>query len=160
MSSKTAMFWLSVTRNFVIALTAATLIAAQNRVSIWKSGELKADAQKLAGRGGIVGNPLGSYGNHSTAIWHRESSGQAELHKVKTDVIVVQTGEATLVYGGSIPNSKITASGEVRGSSITGGERQRIGPGDVIHIEPNTPHQFILDKGKEITYFVVKIASK
>lgn len=154
------MFWLSGIRKLGVALAAATLLAAPDSVSIWKSGDLKANAQKLAGRGSIAGTPLGSYGNHSTAVWHREGSGQAELHKTKTDVIVVQTGEATLVTGGMIPNPKVTAAGEIRGASITGGQSRQIGPGDVIHILPNTPHQFVLEKGKEITYFVVKIASR
>jgi len=90
--------------------------------------------------------------------FRRAKSGQAELHKAKTDNLIVEDGEVTLVYGGTIPDGKSTSPVEIRGSSITGGISRKIGPGDVIRIPPNTPHQFILAEGKSVSCFAVKIA--
>ena len=42
------------------------------------------------------------FGNHILSISHREKDGRAELHQTKADVMIVQSGEATLVYGGQV----------------------------------------------------------
>jgi hypothetical protein len=49
---------------------------------------------------------------------------------------------------------------EIRGSSISGGERKSLGPGDVVQISAGIPHQLLLDAGRQFTYFVVKIDTK
>jgi quercetin dioxygenase-like cupin family protein len=45
----------------------------------------------------------------------------------------------------------------VRGTGIEGGTKQKLSLGDVIHIQPNTPHQMLIAPGHSITYFVVKV---
>jgi mannose-6-phosphate isomerase-like protein (cupin superfamily) len=94
------------------------------------------------------------------AIWRRDTSGQVELHKTQTDVIVVQSGQATLTSGGTIMQARITTADEVRGVAIQGGKSQPLMPGAIVHIPPGTPHQFILEKGKSITYLALKIRSR
>jgi len=84
----------------------------------------------------------------------------AELHEKVTDLFVVQSGEATIVVGGNIIDSRTTAPGEVRGSRIEGGSRHPVAAGDIVHIPANTPHWMLLDSGKQITYFVVKVDAK
>jgi mannose-6-phosphate isomerase-like protein (cupin superfamily) len=111
----------------------------------------KVDAQKFAAQG------LGTFGNHSFMLAHREGSGQAELHETQNDVFMVQSGHATLVVGGTVAGPKTVAPHEIRGSSINGGDRRTLGPGDVVHIQAGTPHQLLIDSGKQFTYFVVKI---
>jgi mannose-6-phosphate isomerase-like protein (cupin superfamily) len=126
----------------------------------WKSDRLKSyadslhakmDAQKVA-----VEN-LANYGNHKLIVAHREGSGRAEQHQTQSDIFIVQSGEATLVVGGTIPGVKTESPGELRGAAVSGGVRQKIGPGDVVHIPPKTPHQLLVDAGKQVTYVTVKV---
>lgn len=127
-------------------------------VAVWKSSDLK-EAEKLPAKGKSAAKPLGNFGNHMASVSHRESSGEAEVHEHVADVFVVQTGEATLVVGGTIPGSKKTAEGELRGPSIADGEKHALRAGDAVHIPANVPHQFLLEPGKQITYFVLKVNS-
>ena len=64
------------------------------------------------------------------------------------------------MVGGTVADPKTTAPHEIRGSSINGGDRKTLGPGDVVHIQAGTPHQLLVDSGKQFTYFVVKIDVK
>jgi len=90
-------------------------------------------------------------------VAHREGSGEAELHEEFNDISVVQSGSGTLVVGGTIVNGRTTAPGEIRGPSIQGGEKRKLGPGDIVHVPPRTPHQVLLDPGQKLTYVVIKI---
>ena len=112
----------------------------------------KIDAHKIATE------RLANFGNYHALAVHREGSGQSEVHEHWADLFVVQSGTATLVVGGSIPNSKVTAPGEIRGSTIAGGASQKLSPGDIVHIPAKTPHQFLFDQGTtEFDAFVLKI---
>lgn len=131
-------------------------------IAHWTSAQLKGYEKKLAQKLNeqkAALEELGTFGNHSFLIAHREGSGQAEWHEKQADVFFVQTGEATLVVGGKVENGKTTAPGEIRGASIQGGERKKLGPGDIVHIPAKTAHQVLLDGGKQLTYAVVKIDS-
>lgn len=142
-----------------IALVAASLFAA-SPVQVWNPVELKAMAGQLAGQpeaANIAGKTLGAYGSHSISLWRRAKSGQAELHKTKADLIVVQEGSATLLTGGVIPDGHPTEANEIRGSAIRGGESKKVSPGDIIHIPAGTPHQFLLAPGQTVAYFAVKL---
>ena len=97
------------------------------------------------------------FGDHLLEISHREVDGKCELHKVKADVIVIQTGTATLVTGGEVIDPKDTAPNEIQGSGIKGGTKHEVGPGDVIEIPAGVPHQFFVAPGTQITYLVVKV---
>jgi mannose-6-phosphate isomerase-like protein (cupin superfamily) len=100
------------------------------------------------------------FGDHLLEISHREANGKAELHKVKADVMVIQTGTATLVTGGEVIDPKDTGPNEIQGSGIRGGVKHDVGPGDVIEIPAGVPHQFFLAPGTQITYLVVKVIKK
>ena len=103
---------------------------------------------------------IASYPNHYALMAHREGDGEAELHEKMADLFVVQSGEGTLVVGGTVPGGKTTAPGEIRGPSIQGGEHKKLGPGDVVHIPANVPHQVLVAPGKQFTYFVMKVEAK
>ncbi len=131
--------------------------------SVWKSSELKGFEQKLAPKMDaqkVATQNLAKYGNHETMVAHREASGLAELHVAVADVFVVESGEATLVVGGKIPAQRTQSAGEIRGASIEGGSKHALAAGDVVHIPANTPHQLLVDPGKQFTYFVVKVDAK
>jgi mannose-6-phosphate isomerase-like protein (cupin superfamily) len=100
---------------------------------------------------------LAPAGNHRFLAVHREATGQVEYHAKEADIVFVQSGSATLVYGGSIVKGVSTAPDEMRGESITGGMELKVEPGDVITIPAKLPHQMKLDPGKQLNYFVVKI---
>jgi mannose-6-phosphate isomerase-like protein (cupin superfamily) len=145
----------------MILMAAAALPAgAPKGFEHWKSGDLQAFEKKLSPKINaqkVSLQSLGSYGNHSFLVAHREGSGEAELHETQNDVMVIESGEATLVIGGTVVNPKTTAPHEIRGPSIQGGEKVPLVPGDVLHIPVKTAHQMLLESGKQLTYFVVKI---
>jgi mannose-6-phosphate isomerase-like protein (cupin superfamily) len=134
---------------------------------IWTAGDLRARAAVLAsqasGKSGpdkMASEKLADYGNYNTQLAHREASGAAELHEKFADIFVIQSGEATVVVGGKIDGSHQTEPGEIRGTGVSGGERHRVSAGDVVHIPANTPHQMLVDAGRQVTYFVVKVESR
>ena len=98
-----------------------------------------------------------NFGNHGLSITVHDKSGIAEVHQTTADVMIVQSGEATLIYGGEVVDAKQTAPNEVRGPSIRNGTSVHVSSGDVIHFAAGVPHQWIVDPGKQITYLVVHI---
>jgi uncharacterized RmlC-like cupin family protein len=125
----------------------------------WTAEQLKAREQALhtAMKNGLASETLGHWGNHLLLKTRREgSSGQAELHEKQADLIVVQSGQATIIIGGKVLNGKTTAANEIRGTSIEGGERQALKAGDIVHVPAKTPHQVLLDPGQTLDYVVLK----
>jgi mannose-6-phosphate isomerase-like protein (cupin superfamily) len=114
----------------------------------------KIDAQKFAWQ------ELGTYENHLIGISHREGDGSAELHETQTDIMIVDEGNATLIVGGTMVAPKTVKPHEVRGTAIEGGETKEIGPGDIIHIPSNIPHQLKIAAGTRFTYLVIKVDNK
>ena len=136
----------------ILALILPVAVAQQppmpDGVTLWKSG---IPPQGITQKD--------NYGNHILSISHRENSGFVEIHKNKADVMIIQSGAATLVLGGKGIDLHETAPNELQGSGIEGGVRIEVAPGDVIHIPVGTPHQFLLKPGTQITYMLVKIIS-
>ena len=127
---------------------------------LWKSAELKAYAKSLAPKVNaqhVASQVLANPGNYHFQIAHREGSGEGEWHEKAADIFFVQSGEATLVYGGELENGRKTGEGEMRSASIRGGMEKKLAAGDVVTIPAKMPHQMKLDPGKQITYFVVKV---
>ena len=100
---------------------------------------------------------LEKYGTHYTIVAERGQTGSSEVHEHEADFFIVESGEATIVTGGKLVNPRTTKAGEIRGSSIEGGEKHHLGVGDIIHLPAGVPHQLLLEKGKPITYFVIKV---
>jgi mannose-6-phosphate isomerase-like protein (cupin superfamily) len=127
---------------------------------LWKAPDLKAFATTLAPKMGAsktATQQLTSFGNYSFMVAHREASGEAEYHAIQADITVIETGEATLIYGGTVVNGKTTAPNEIRGASISGGTEIKLSAGDIVTIPAKTPHQMKVDPGKQVTYFVAKV---
>ena len=143
---------------FLFATVAA---AASSQADIFSSKDLQTQAQNLVIKNGTYADKaLARYGNHYLLIVKREETGSSELHEHEADIFVVQSGEGSIVTGGKIVGGHTTKAGEIRGTSIEGGERHSLTAGDVIHIPAGTPHQLMLDKGKLFTYFVVKVTGQ
>jgi hypothetical protein len=143
-------------------LCGAFVLSAQNATDLYSPTKLKQLEQKLAAQskksgGAFAGETLNKYGNHLTMLAHRESSGSAELHTKDADYLYIIDGDTTIITGGKVENGKTTAANEIRGTAIQGGQSQKLGIGDIIHIQPNTPHQMMIAPGHTVTYFVVKV---
>src|SRR5215831_1573821 len=126
----------------------------------WSAADIKAHSKTLAPKINeqkVASETIGSYGNYSFMVAHREGSGEAEYHEKVADVFFVQGGDATLVYGGSLVGAKDTAPNEKRAPSINGGMEKKLGPGDVVTVPAKVPHQVKLGAGKKFDYFVVKV---
>ena len=95
--------------------------------------------------------------HHSWSLAHREKSGVVESHGTRTIVMIVQSGEATLVVGTDIVDAKNTTPTEIRGTSIPNGMERKVSAGDVINMPAGLPHQFLLEPGKQITYIDVVV---
>ena len=95
-------------------------------------------------------------GNFVVMAARRDKAGEVEVHNVDSDIFYMLSGTATFVTGGKTAEPRTTAPGEVRGSSIEGGETHQVSQGEVIVIPPNVPHWFKEVHGP-LNYFVVKV---
>lgn len=131
----------------------------------WTAAQIQQRAENLpakmaTNRVKVSTESLGGWGNHSMSLVHREGTGEAELHETQSDILFIREGDAAIVIGGAIPNQKRTATHEIRGAKIEGGEKQPLHPGDVLHIPPRTPHQMILEPGQKLDYYAVKVDAR
>lgn len=134
--------------------------AATSGVDIYTAKELRGIGQKLSEKGSFGSQTLERYVNSYTMVAHREATGSAEVHEHEADFFVVQSGEASLVTGGKVLNPKTEKTGEIRGSSIEGGDRHHLAAGDIVHIPAGVPHLLEIEKGVPFTYFVVKVTGQ
>jgi mannose-6-phosphate isomerase-like protein (cupin superfamily) len=94
---------------------------------------------------------------HAMMISHRTATGRVEVHQKVADVVIVQTGTATLVTGGEVVDAVATGPNEIGGSSIKGGTSRTVSAGDVYEIPAGVPHQYILPEGGQITCLLIKV---
>jgi mannose-6-phosphate isomerase-like protein (cupin superfamily) len=151
-----------VVRFLTAGLLAVPVLAADpSGFAVWKSAELRARDEALSKKVGpdhSARETLADYGDHRFRLLYRDADGVPEQHDTIIDVVIVQSGEGTLLLGGRMLNPKAGAgSGEYLGTGIEGGERHPLGPGDLVHIPARVPHSFLVPQGKHITYVLVKI---
>jgi mannose-6-phosphate isomerase-like protein (cupin superfamily) len=96
----------------------------------------------------------------SAFVAFRNGPGEAEIHEKLADLLLIQSGEGSVLVGGTIVEGKPSAADEVRGISIEGGTKYPIVAGDILYIPANTVHQFLVAPGKSFTAMVVKITPK
>jgi mannose-6-phosphate isomerase-like protein (cupin superfamily) len=132
--------------------------------AMWKAAELKQRDEALSKNVGADHSSretLADYGDHRFRLLYRDADGVPEQHDNTVDVVIVQSGEGKLVLGGKMVGKTVnrnanSAIGEYVGTGIEGGEMHTLGPGDVVHVPAKTPHNFLIAKGKHITYVLVK----
>jgi mannose-6-phosphate isomerase-like protein (cupin superfamily) len=129
--------------------------------AMWKSAELKQRDEALSRKVGpdhSARETLADYGDHRFRMLYRDADGVPEQHDDVVDVVIVQSGEGTLLVGGQMIDPRAsTGAGEYLGTGIRGGERHALAPGDVAHIPAGVPHSFLVPDGKHITYVLVKL---
>ena len=100
------------------------------------------------------------FDQYGWALAHREKSGEVESHETRAIVMIVRSGEATLIVGNDIVDARRTSPTEVRGTSIRDGIERKVSAGDIINMPAGLPHQFILKPGKQLTYIDVVVSTK
>ena len=102
------------------------------------------------------GAPVVQTGTYKVLAGRRDKDGQAEVHARDTDIMYVLEGTATLVTGGQVVGGTSTATDEIRGDAITGGDDHPLVKGDVIVVPKGIPHLFKSVK-PPFLYYVVKV---
>jgi mannose-6-phosphate isomerase-like protein (cupin superfamily) len=154
-------------KQVIIALSmtlCAAPMAAQSKSEViyWPASTLSGYSATLKGRQGekktlSASEILSDLGNHKFEILRRDGSGAGELHQNWTDIFIVQGGEATILYGGTIEEAKDTGNGEIRGPRHVGGKSQKVAAGDVLVMPPGVAHQTIVEPGKLFFVMIVKV---
>ncbi len=144
----------------ILALMATAGQSGASGVHVWRSTDIMAKGKVLAQKLNpqkVASETIATEGNRTFMVAHREGSGIPEWHEKQADIIFISAGQITMVYGGTILDAKVTAPGEMRGTSIQGGTEAKLGPGDVLHVPAKVPHQMMLAPGAQVTYFVTKV---
>ncbi len=146
-----------------IVISATSLRAADPAgFGLWKGASVKSSAAELSHKiddQKFSWQGLGTYADHLIGISHRDD-GSAELHETQTDIMIVHSGKAALIVGGTMVAPRTVKPNEVRETSIEGGEKKELGPGDIVHIPSNIPHQLLIPAGTKFTYLVIKVDNK
>lgn len=103
---------------------------------------------------------LADFGDHRFRMLYRAADGNPEQHDSIIDIVFVQSGEGTLILGGTMAGRRGTTAGEWVGTGLDGGDRHPLGPGDIVHIPAGVPHRFLVPTGKHFTYVLLKISGR
>ena len=83
-----------------------------------------------------------------------DKGNEPEVHSHWTHYIHVLSGEATLIYGGTVTNPRTSGEGQIRGDGISGGKSMTVKTGDFVQIPAGMPHLFNVAAGGKFRYLV------
>ena len=86
---------------------------------------------------------------------NRRGAGEVEVHDKTNHIFIIVEGEATFVTGGTLVGAKNTAPGQIRATSMNGGQTHQLKKGDVITIPAKTPHWWKEVQTKTIAYYAI-----
>jgi mannose-6-phosphate isomerase-like protein (cupin superfamily) len=156
-------------RNVLRVLAAVLLVvplfaADPPRLAVWRAAELTQRGTELAKHAGpdhSSRETLADFGRHRFRLLYRDADGAPEQHDQIVDVVIVQSGESTLVVGGTMTGKRASGgAGEFLGTRLDGGERRQIAAGDIVHIPAGIPHAFLVAPGKHVAYVLVKFPAE
>ncbi len=164
----------------LVAMT-ASIASAQTNAANGKQNGMKKDSTKAPAAVPVKAEPINKGGvlyfnkeqvekvfavagtfvndtdkNYKIMAGNRTTPGTAEIHGKDTDIFFVLDGSCTIVTGGTLVDEKTTAPDEIRGKSITGGEKTVLSKGDLLVIPHGTPH-WMSDVQGTFQYLVVKV---
>ena len=147
-------------RSRTMLLTAAVLLTA---AAVSLAGGIPAAVHyighgkvtEVMSKGGPIVNDPGLI-----VLAQRREAGAVEYHDHTNHVFIMVDGEATLVVGGTMVDSKRTAPDQMRAPSLDGGTTYHLSKGDVITIPAKTPHWFKEVPTKTVAYYAVNIESE
>jgi len=126
----------------------------------WDADHVETLSQQLREKLGnkrLVWETVGNYEGHSAYLVLRGKTSPAELHETESDIQVSLGGKATFEIGGELVDAERLPRKQQRGTSIRGGTRHPLAPGDIMHIPPGVPHQHLIDQGEPYLYLLIKI---
>lgn len=127
---------------------------------LWSAAVVDAAADRLEqtlGDKALVWETIGNYPGHSVYLVLRGRTSRAEIHETESDVQISIRGKATSIVGGTLVDAESLPRKQQRGTSIEGGVRQDLTPGDIMHIPPGAPHQLLLGPNEDYLYLLIKI---
>ena len=125
----------------------------------WPHDQVEAIADRLQGSIGdraMVYETIRNEDGHSVYFVLRGQTGRAELHETEADLYIVHRGRATFVIGGELTDAESLPRKQQRGTTIQGGRRHLLEPGDIIHVPMATPHHLVIEPGERFLYTLVK----
>jgi mannose-6-phosphate isomerase-like protein (cupin superfamily) len=137
----------------VVLIAAAISLGAGVPAAVHYIGHDKV-TQVMSKGGPIVSDP------GLVVLAQRREAGEVEYHDRTNHVFIMVEGEATLVVGGTMVNSRRTAPDQMRAPSADGGTSYHLNKGDVITIPAKTPHWFKEVPTKTVAYYAVNIESE
>ncbi len=84
-----------------------------------------------------------------------DQGNEPEVHNHWTHYIQVLSGEATLIYGGTVSHARETGPGQIRGDAIVGGTTMTVRAGDFLQIPAGMPHAFTATGAEKKFRYVV-----
>ena len=148
-----------------IALAFATLpvLAQTPEPSVHTSAELAQVETRIlaaaqASPSGTANQQMDTLPNSYTILVARVHTGDAELHKLYADQMVIVHGTLTLVTGGTLttPHALPDQPNEIRSPGLEGGKEITLNPGDIARVPAGIPHWVKLAPGTTVTYLVFK----
>jgi len=88
---------------------------------------------------------------------YRPGTAPAALHEKNAELMVVVQGAGNIVTGGKLVDAKRVNANNLSGSSITGGNSQAVGVGDMLIVPANIPHQIIPTGGAPIVLMTMHV---
>lgn len=153
----------AIARLFAIAAVALPVLQpAEPGFVRWSEAELARRDAALSGMirpDGSARETLADYevgGSHRFRFIRRDADGLPEQHANIEDVVLIQSGAATLVVGGELID-RAGGGGEYRGTGIAGGVHYPVARGDIAHIPAGTPHRYLVPEGGHVTYVLVRM---
>ena len=138
-------------RLIVAALLAATPVLAQTGVVIMPAADT---SQKVGAAPTSV--TVTTAEKYSVLFSHRTVDGTPERHANWTDVMLMQHGDVTFTYGGTISGNTVDDKGESHGGTISGGTTVTLHAGDYLLVPAGVPHLMTAPKD-DFRYFVTKV---
>jgi mannose-6-phosphate isomerase-like protein (cupin superfamily) len=137
----------------VLTVTAVLIVAALLTAASAPTVVSYVNHEKVAATMAKGGAVIEDHGLRVLA--QRRGAGEAELHKKTNHVFIIVEGEATFVTGGKLVGAKNTAPGQIRATSMEGGQTHQLRKGDVITIPARTPHWWKEVSTKTIAYYAI-----
>ena len=109
-----------------LAVLAPLFAADPPGFAVWKAADLKHESATQV---------LGNSPTYQALLVRLDKDGDLEIHDDETELLIVETGSATL---------------------MAGAEKKELAEGDVARIPPNLPHQVLVAPGKVVTYLAIR----
>jgi mannose-6-phosphate isomerase-like protein (cupin superfamily) len=114
------------------------------------------DAKVVKTVNGVLSTEIPSGPGSTVLIIRRDKDGEAEVHQIMNDLIVIKKGHAKILVGGEVSGNREIKPTEWRGGEITGAATYALAPGDLLYIPAGIPHKVLVAPKTTITYVTVK----